>query len=85
VLDRIQAEFVLGGHKAAAIAGVLNRARVFMVSALPAELVTAGGMQPFADLPTAMQAAFADFGPQAKVAVFPQGGSVLPEVKSLVG
>jgi nickel-dependent lactate racemase len=81
VLDRIQAEFVLGGHKAAAIAAVLTRARIFMVSALPAALVSAGGMQPFTNLSTAVQAALAELGPQAKVAVFPQGGSVLPEVR----
>jgi nickel-dependent lactate racemase len=78
VLDWIQAEFVLGGHKAAAIAGVLVRAQVYMVSAMPAELVNASGMSGFTDLGMAMRAAYGEMGPQARVAVFPQGGSVLP-------
>ena len=78
VLDWIRAEFVLGGHKAAAIAKVLVRAQVYMVSAMPAELVNASGMSAFTDLGTAMRAAYGEMGPQARVAVFPQGGSVLP-------
>lgn len=78
VLDWIQAEFVLGGHKAAAIAGVLVRAQVYMVSAMPAELVNASGMSGFTDLGMAMRAAYGEMGSQARVAVFPQGGSVLP-------
>jgi nickel-dependent lactate racemase len=80
ILARIQAEFVLGGHKAAAIASVLNRAEVFLVSEIPSEMVARGGMQSFPDAQAALHAAFRRVGHRAKIAVLPQGGSLLPVV-----
>ena len=80
LLDRIQQEFVLGGHKAAAIAAVLKRARVHLVSALPDELVRRCGMFPFDTLTTALDAAIDELGSDADVLVLPQGGSILPVV-----
>ncbi len=80
LLARIQQEFVLGGHKAAAVAAVLQRASVYLVSALPAVLVQQCGMAPFGDLGQAVAAAFAQLGPEARVLVLPQGGSILPAV-----
>jgi nickel-dependent lactate racemase len=81
LLDRMQQEFVLGGHKAAAIAAVLKRAEVYLVSALPNDLVWRCGLVPFADLDAALKAALGRLGPDACVLVLPQGGSVLPVVK----
>jgi nickel-dependent lactate racemase len=81
ILDRIQQEFVLGGHKAAAVASVLKRATVFMVSALPAGLVQRCGLIPFASLDTALAGALGSLGPEASVLVLPQGGSILPVVR----
>jgi nickel-dependent lactate racemase len=78
LLERIQQEFVLGGHKAAAVAAVLKRASVHLVSALPAELVRQCGMIPFDDPSTALEVALGQTGPGASVLVLPQGGSVLP-------
>jgi lactate racemase len=83
LLERIQQEFVLGGHKAAAVAAVLKRAAVYLVSALPDELVRRCGMVPFmgeAGVRSAMDAALGSVGPGASVLVLPQGGSVLPLV-----
>jgi len=80
VLDRIQREFVLGGHKAAAVASVLKRARVYLVSALPAESVQRCGLVPFNDVGEAMEIALGEVGPEASVIVLPQGGSILPVV-----
>jgi nickel-dependent lactate racemase len=57
VLARIQREFVLGGHKAAAVAAVLKRASVYLVSALAEDLVRRCGMTPFADLDSALASA----------------------------
>jgi nickel-dependent lactate racemase len=82
ILERIQREFVLGGHKAAAIAGLLQRARVHLVSALPDQTVRRCGLVPFDDLDAALAAAFEELGAAASVAVFPQAGSVLPAVGS---
>ena len=48
LIDRIQREFVLGGHKAAAVAGLLARADVHLVSDFPDETVRSMCMTPFA-------------------------------------
>jgi len=81
ILDRIQQEFVLGGHKAAAVASVLKRATVYMVSALPADLVRRCGLVPFANLDTALTSALERLGPEPSVLALPQGGSILPVVE----
>jgi nickel-dependent lactate racemase len=78
LLARIQREFVLGGHKAAAVAAVLKRASVYLVSSMPADLVRSYGLEPFAGLPEALEAALVQAGPDARVLAMPQGGSVLP-------
>jgi nickel-dependent lactate racemase len=80
VLEKIQREFVLGGHKAAAIAAVLKRAAVYLVSGLGKEVLDGSGLVPFADLDEALTAALAKTGPQARVLSLPYGGSVLPVV-----
>lgn len=81
ILARIQREFVLGGHKAAAIADVLCRAQVHLVSSLPDETVEACGMVPFVKIQTAVQEALKAKGPEVDVIALPYGGSVLPIVK----
>jgi nickel-dependent lactate racemase len=81
LLDRIQQEFVLGGHKAAAVAAVLKRANVYLVSALPAESVQRCGLVPFDDVVEAAEAALSRAGPGASVIALPQGSSILPTVR----
>jgi nickel-dependent lactate racemase len=81
LLERIRQEFVIGGHKAAAVAAVLKRAQIYLVSALPEELVRRCGMVPFGDLDSALKAAAGELGPDAKVLAMPQGGSILPVPK----
>jgi lactate racemase len=81
ILERIQHEFVLGGHKAAAVAAVLKRAAVYLVSGLPDELVRRCGMVPFtgkAGVQVALDAALAEAGEGTPVLILPQGSSVLP-------
>jgi nickel-dependent lactate racemase len=80
IIARIQREFVLGGHKAAAIATVMKDASVFLVSALADDLVRSIGLEPFGDVDEALAAAFARVGPGATVALVPQAASVLPTV-----
>jgi hypothetical protein len=72
---------VLGGHKAAAVAAVLRRVTVYLVSDLPDELVRRCGMVPCAGLDTALVAALDEMGPGANLLVLPQGGSILPLVQ----
>lgn len=84
LLGRIQQKFVLGGHKAAAIASVLKRARVYLVSALPEELVRRCGLVPFSDPDRAVQAALGELGLDAQILVLPEGSSILPSLAASV-
>jgi nickel-dependent lactate racemase len=78
VLARIQCDFVLGGHKAAAVASVLKRARVYLVSSMPQERVRGCGLVPFDNVHRALETALAQAGPRARIWVMPEGGSALP-------
>jgi nickel-dependent lactate racemase len=78
VLERIREGFVLGGHKAAAVARILKRAHVYLVSSMPELAVRSGGMVPFSDVGSAVEAALNHVGRSARVLVMPEGGSVLP-------
>ncbi|HEY5465470.1 MAG TPA: transcriptional regulator, partial [Clostridia bacterium] len=83
ILERIQTDFQLGGHKAAAIATVLVRAGVFLVSDLDPDLVAKIFMHPFKEISDALEEAFKQLGDQAKVMVMPVGGSTLPVLKEV--
>ena len=76
LIDRIPREFVLGGHKAAAIAGLLARADVYLVSEFPDDVVRGMCMTPFATLREALGAALARAGADARVLVVPHGNRV---------
>ena len=76
LIDRIRREFVLGGHKAAAVADLLLQNDVYLVSAFPDDVVERMGMRPFADLSAALAAAFAHHGDDARVLVVPYGNRV---------
>ncbi|HBP38891.1 MAG TPA: nickel-dependent lactate racemase [Clostridiales bacterium] len=78
LLERVRCEFRLGGHKAAAIAMVLEKAEVFFVSDMPAEQAERTFMRPFSDLESAVEAALAKLGPATGVIVMPHAGSTLP-------
>ena len=80
ILDRIRREFVIGGHKAAAVALAMKQAAIYLVSSLPPDLARSLGFVPFSDLETAFTAALRALGPTPSVAVLPEGGSVLPAV-----
>jgi len=78
VMRKIQAEFILGGHKAAAVAAVLKRAQVFLVSTMPSALVEECGMKSYGEAGAALKDALAVRNDQATISVLPLGGSVLP-------
>jgi len=76
LVERIQREFVLGGHKAAAIAGLLARVDVYLVSEFPDEVVRSMCMQPFASVDEAVAAALVRYGEEARFLVVPHGSRV---------
>lgn len=80
LVERIQTEFKLGGHKAAAIAMVLEKARVFLVSNMEPDFVRGIFLEPYADMESALKEAFAAMGEDAQVIVMPVAGSTLPKL-----
>jgi nickel-dependent lactate racemase len=76
LIDRIQQEFVLGGHKAAAVAGLLARSDVHLVSEFPDDVVRSMCMTPFETVGDAVAAALAAAGPSARCLVVPHGSRV---------
>lgn len=79
VLTRIKEHFVLGGHKAAAIAKTLRRGvRVYLASAMAPDLVRTLGFVPFASAQEAVDSAHRELGPTANWAVMPHAGSTVP-------
>ena len=78
LIERLRANFTLGGHKAAAIALVEQRADVYLVSDWPEEDVRGIFMTPFPTASAALEAAFARCGKDATVLAMPYGGSTLP-------
>ena len=80
LIERIGREFRLGGHKAAAIAMVLERAEVDLVSELPDDFVRSVFLEPYKSAQEALDHAFKKLGKNAKVLAMPYGGSTLPTV-----
>ena len=80
LIDRVQADFKLGGHKAAAIAMVLENADVYLVSEMPEELTKKCFLTPFSSAQQALDAAFSKLGQDASVLAMPYGGSTLPQL-----
>ncbi len=80
MIERIGREFRLGGHKAAAIAMVLETARIDLVSELDPDLVRSIFLVPQPDARTAFEEALERHGPDATVIAMPYGGSTLPVV-----
>ena len=78
LVELIQREFRLGGHKAAAIALVLEKADIYLVSDLDDDLVRSLFMTPFHTVEEAYAAAVQKCGPGATVLAMPYGGSTLP-------
>lgn len=77
ILD-IEEDFILGGHKAAAIARILKNNQIFFVSDLEDKLVKEIGFQPFKGIQEAIEEAINQLGENSKIYVIPTGGSVLP-------
>lgn len=83
LIRRVKENFRLGGHKAAAIAMVLEKAGIYLVSEMESGFVKSIFMEPYSDLQSAFDDAIAKYGPEAKVIVMPYGGSTLPKVKKI--
>lgn len=81
LIERVNRAFQLGGHKAAAIALALRKARVFLVSDMPDGMVRAAFMEPFASVQEAFDQALSELGSGATVISMPHAGSTLPVLR----
>ena len=84
MIERVQRDFQLGGHKAAAIAMVLEDAEIYLVSELEASFVEKIFLKPFSTVQTAFDAALHKIGRDASVIVMPYGGSTLPLSRAII-
>ena len=80
LIARIKKEFKLGGHKAAAIALVLEYADIYLVSDMEDAFVKKLFFTPFKTVQDAFNAALEKKGKNASVLVMPYGGSTLPKL-----
>ncbi len=78
MIVEIKNNFQLGGHKAAAIAMILQHSKIFLVSELEYDFVKNIFMQPFNNVQDAYNQALSEKGDNAKVILMPVGGSTLP-------
>ena len=82
MIERIGREFQLGGHKAAAIAMVLENAEIYLVSDMADDFVESIFLKPAHSAQEAFDKAMARLGPDATVLCMPYGGSTLPRAKA---
>ena len=82
MIERIGRDFQLGGHKAAAIAMTLRKAKVFLVSDLEEDFVRSIFLNPMPSAQQALDAAFRELGTDASVLAMPFGGSTLPRIRN---
>ena len=78
MIQRVHEKFQLGGHKAAAIAMVLQDADIMLVSDMEPEFVRSIFLDPQKDAQSALDTAFAKYGEDATVLAMPFGGATLP-------
>ncbi len=78
LINRIKKEFILGGHKAAAIAMVLKNSDVYLVSSLKKEISEKTFMKHFDSVELAIKKAIEKTNQEPKIIIMPQAGSTLP-------
>ncbi len=81
MVREIQEHFILGGHKAAAIAQQVLKGEIDLVSEMDPAIVRETCLIPYASVQEALDHALNEKGPDASVIVMPYGGSTLPVLK----
>lgn len=78
LIERIENDFELGGHKAAAMAMVLENVQIDLVSEMNADLVRRIFLNPALSAQNAFEKAMMRYGFNASVIAMPHGGATLP-------
>ena len=78
MVEEIGRNFELGGHKAAAIGMVLDRANIDLISEMDDDFVRSIFLNPMPSAQAAFDAAMEKYGADATVIAMPYGGATLP-------
>ena len=78
MIERVHKQFQLGGHKAAAIAMVLQNASIDLISEMDDEFVRSIFLNPQPNAQKALDAAMEKYGENATILAMPFGGATLP-------
>jgi nickel-dependent lactate racemase len=78
VIEKISKNFVLGGHKAFAIARLAKKAEIVLISNIPDDLVEKAFMKPAKKIGKTIRQALATHGSDATIALMPYASSTLP-------
>jgi nickel-dependent lactate racemase len=81
VYSLIEASYTLGDHKAAKIANLAVKARIWGVTDLDPAIMEKALIQPYPDLQEALNAAIAEQGPHAQVLFLMNGSMLVPIIK----
>lgn len=79
--NKLHEHFMLGAHKATAIAMLKKKCDIYFVSDMDEKIVKKTFLKPYKDLNKAYEDALKKVGNDAKVIVMPYGGSTLPILK----
>ena len=79
-MERLEKEFVFGGHKAAYMGKIMTQAEVVLVSSLPDDLVRLSHMHPAKDARDGLSVARGLLGAQGSLIAMPHGSAVCPSV-----
>ena len=82
LIARLRAGFVLGGHKAAALAMAMKHADVYLYSAFAPDVARRLFFHPVPSLQAGLDSCLQRLGPGARVLVIPNAGSVLPKLRT---
>jgi nickel-dependent lactate racemase len=75
---QVKQHYKLGLHKIAKFLNLLEKAKIWLVSTLDSSVLEGLGMRFFGDPQEALNAAIQEKGPEAHVALLPDGGSIVP-------
>ncbi|SKA67122.1 nickel-dependent lactate racemase [Desulfobaculum bizertense] len=81
LIDRVRKKFELGGHKAAAMAKVRQKADIFLLSDLDDAAAENLFCTPVPSLEKGLKMARERLGQDARIVVMPHGGSTLPVIQ----
>ena len=82
-IKRVRVDFQLGGHKAAAIGLVLQKADIYLVSEMDRKTVRDIFMHPYKKIQKALDEAIKKKGKDAKIIIMPYAGSTLPVLNNI--